>query len=289
MSSQPSAPRPTSRTGRNLPAAIGVGLALLVPIFIGLVWVPWLFVAYVTVLLCLGAVEVSRALARKQMRVEIWPIVVGTLVGMLGTYWVSIHPELGIGTMTFIVSSLGGTVLAAFIGRLFTGEPEGFVRDISASSFVIAYIPVIGMFVSLLMAPDDGAARIWTILALVIASDTGAFGTGVAIGKHKMAPRISPSKSWEGFIGGLFWTSLAGIACAIWLLDIAWWIGIPLGIVVSIAATVGDLTESLIKRDAGIKDMSHWLPGHGGIMDRLDSMLTAFPVGWFVLNLAMGS
>ena len=108
-------------------------------------------------------------------------------------------------------------------------------------------------------------------------------------GKHKMAPKISPSKTWEGFAGALIWTTIGATLCAHFVLHIAWGVGIPLGILVAIAATVGDLTESLIKRDVGVKDMSNWLPGHGGIMDRLDSMLMALPVGWFILNLSMGS
>lgn len=282
-------PGPTPKAGRNLPAAIGVGLALLLPIVIGLVWAEWLFVIYVTVMLCLGAIEVSRALARIDMHAETIPIVAGTIITLLGVYWVAAHPQAGIAPMTFIVSSLGGTVLASFLGRLFRGHPEGFVQDIAASAFIIAYIPLIGLFMALLIAPDNGAARIWTLVCAVVASDTGAYGTGVLTGRHKMAPRISPNKTWEGFAGALVATVLVSCACAQWLLHIHWWIGIPFGIVVSIAATMGDLVESLIKRSVGVKDMSNLLPGHGGIMDRLDSMLMAFPVGWFVLNLAMGA
>ncbi len=289
MIRQPAAKYTTPGAGRNLPAAIGVGLALLAPIVVGLVWVDWIFILYVTAMLCLGAVEVSHALARREMHAEIVPIVAGTAVTLLGIYWVTANPGLGIAPVTFIVSSLGGTVLAAIIGRLFRGDPAGFVPDIAASAFVIAYIPLIGLFVALLLAPADGAQRIWTLIVCVICSDTGAYGIGVLFGRHKLAPRISPGKTWEGVLGGLACTVVAGVICATWLLHIPWWVGIPLGIAVSIAATVGDLTESLIKRDTGLKDMSNLLPGHGGIMDRLDSMLMAFPVGWFVLNLAMGS
>ncbi|WP_296138361.1 phosphatidate cytidylyltransferase [uncultured Tessaracoccus sp.] len=289
MIRQPAAKYTTPGAGRNLPAAIGVGLALLAPIVVGLVWVDWIFILYVTAMLCLGALEVSHALARREMHAEIVPIVAGTAVTLLGIYWVTANPGLGIAPVTFIVSSLGGTVLAAIIGRLFRGDPTGFVPDIAASAFVIAYIPLIGLFVALLLAPADGAQRIWTLIVCVICSDTGAYVIGVLFGRHKLAPRISPGKTWEGVLGGLACTVVAGVICATWLLGIPWWVGIPLGIAVSIAATVGDLTESLIKRDTGLKDMSNLLPGHGGIMDRLDSMLMAFPVGWFVLNLAMGS
>lgn len=281
--------QPTSRAGRNLPVAIGVGLALLAPVVVGLLWFDWVFVVYLTGMLCLATVEVSRALNRLGMHPETVPIVVGTALTLLGVYWMAANPDLGVSPMTVVVSTLGGTVIASIVIRLFRDEPLGFVRDLAASAFVIAYIPLIGLFVALLMAPDDGPARIWTLLVCVVLSDTGAYATGVLFGSHKMAPKISPSKTWEGVAGALSWTTVGAIICAHWLLNIEWWIGIPLGIAVAIAATIGDLTESLIKRDVGLKDMSNWLPGHGGIMDRLDSMLMAFPVGWFILNLAMGS
>ena len=284
----PVAKPPTPSAGRNLPVAIGVGLALLAPIVVGLVWIDWVFVAYVTLMLCLAVVEVSRALRLVGMHVETVPIVIGTALCLAGVYWVAANPNVGVSPMTVIVSTLGGTVLACIVARLFRSEPLGFVRDISASSFVIAYIPLIGLFVALLMAPDDGSARIATLLVCVVLSDTGAYATGVLFGRHKMAPKISPSKTWEGFAGALVWTTIGATVCAHFVLHIAWWVGIPLGILVAIAATVGDLTESLIKRDVGVKDMSNWLPGHGGIMDRLDSMLMALPVGWFILNLSMG-
>jgi len=284
----PVAKPPTPSAGRNLPVAIGVGLALLAPIVVGLVWIDWVFVAYVTLMLCLAVVEVSWALRLVGMHVETVPIVIGTALCLAGVYWVAANPNVGVSPMTVIVSTLGGTVLACIVARLFRSEPLGFVRDISASSFVIAYIPLIGLFVALLMAPDDGSARIATLLVCVVLSDTGAYATGVLFGKHKMAPKISPSKTWEGFAGALVWTMIGATVCAHFVLHIAWWVGIPLGILVAIAATVGDLTESLIKRDVGVKDMSNWLPGHGGIMDRLDSMLMALPVGWFILNLTMG-
>lgn len=281
--------RTTSKAGRNLPAAIGVGLLLLVPIAVGLLWFRWLFIIYVAVLLCLGVIELTRALERKNMHPEPVPIVIGTALSIVGGFWVASNPTVGISPMTFIVTVLGGTVLASFIIRLFHREPEGFIRDIAASSLIIVYLPLIGVFVALLLAPDNGPLRIWAILMCVVASDTGAYATGVLIGKHKMAPRISPSKTWEGFVGGVLFSIVVGVVAAIVVLDVWWVVGIPLGLFVSLAATAGDLVESLIKRDAGIKDMSNWLPGHGGVMDRLDSMLMAFPVGWYVLNLAMGS
>lgn len=279
----------TPKAGRNLPAAIGVALMLFLPIAVGLIWIPWLFIITVGILLSIGVAEVSHALRLKNMQAETGIIVVGSALSVIGGYWVTSMPELGVSSMTFIVSCLGGTVLAAFVGRLFRGGSEGFLRDVAASSFLIAYLPLLGVFVALLMAPDNGPLRVATLILCVVASDTGAYATGVLFGKNKMAPSISPSKTWEGFAGAVAWSSGIGVVCAIFMLGIDWWMGLILGAVVAAAATVGDLLESLIKRDAGIKDMSNILPGHGGVMDRLDSMLMAFPVGWFVLNIAMGS
>ena len=279
----------TPKAGRNLPAAIGVALMLFLPIAVGLIWIPWLFIITVGILLSIGVAEVSHALRLKNMQAETGIIVVGSALSVIGGYWVTSMPELGVSSMTFIVSCLGGTVLAAFVGRLFRGGSEGFLRDVAASSFLIAYLPLLGVFVALLMAPDNGPLRVATLILCVVASDTGAYATGVLFGKNKMAPSISPSKTWEGFAGAVAWSSGIGVVCSILMLGIDWWMGLILGAVVAAAATVGDLLESLIKRDAGIKDMSNILPGHGGVMDRLDSMLMAFPVGWFVLNIAMGS
>ena len=178
-------------------------------------------------------------------------------------------------------------VIAALTNRLFGGA-QGFIKDVAASALIIAYIPLQGVFVPLLMGASDGALRILTVILCVAASDTGAYATGVLFGRHKMAPSISPSKTWEGFAGGVLVTMGIGVLCAVFLLGAPWWVGLPLGGLISLAGTLGDLVESLIKRDAGIKDMSNFLPGHGGIMDRLDSMLVAVPVGWLVLHLALG-
>lgn len=280
----------TSKAGRNLPAAIGVAALLLVPLIVGLLWLKWVFIVFVAVMLSLGVWEVSNALRQKGMHAATVPIMIGTVASIIGGYWVSVEPSLGVLPMTFIVSCLGGTVIASFLARLFSGRgPEGFLLDVSASGFVIAYLPMLGMFVALLMAPENGAMRMSTLIIATVLSDTGAYATGMLFGKHKMAPTISPAKSWEGFAGGVAWAAIGSALFGMWLLGLPWWQGAILGAVVAGAATVGDLLESLIKRDAGIKDMSNILPGHGGVMDRLDSMLLAIPVGWFVLNMAMGS
>lgn len=280
-------PLKRSRTGRNLPAAIGVGVALFAVVAVGLVWLPWLFIVFAAVALGLGVVEVDRALRRKGMHAVWLPIVIGTVISVLGGYLVSVR-DLGMAPTTFVVVCLGGMFLAALVGRLFRGA-DGFIRDVAATALLVAYIPLLGVFLPLLMGSAAGNLRVLTVIAAVVASDTGAFATGVLVGRHKMAPSISPSKTWEGTAGGVLVAAVVGALLTHLLLDAPWWVGLILGAACSIAGTIGDLVESLIKRDAGIKDMSNFLPGHGGIMDRLDSLLLAVPLGWFVLHLALGA
>lgn len=276
---------PTPRAGRDLPAAIGVGVALFVALAVGLIWAPSFFILLVAVGLSLGAVEVHRALLRKGMRAEIVPIVIGTAVSVLGGYSAAVA-DLRVTPTEFVTICLVATMVVALGARLFRGT-QGFIRDVAASALLIAYIPMLGMFVPLLMGAPMGKWRVLTVIAIVVAADTGAYAVGSLLGRHKLAPDISPGKTWEGLAGGVVVSTLMAVAAVHLLLAGPWWVGIPLGILVSLAATIGDLVESLIKRDAGLKDMSNFLPGHGGVMDRLDSMLVAFPMGWLVLHLAL--
>lgn len=276
----------TSKAGRNLPAAIGVGVALFVVTAVGLIWLPWLFAAMMALGLVLSTVEVHRALLRKGMRAEIVPIAVGTGVSVLGGFAVS-RFDVYVTPIVFVVSCLGATMLAVLTSRLRRGV-EGFLLDAAASALIIAYIPLLGVFVPLMMAAPLGTMRVLVVIICVILADTGAYATGVLFGRHKMAPSISPAKTWEGFAGAVVFSMVGGAIAVPLLLGADWWVGLILGALLCPAATLGDLVESLIKRDAGIKDMSNFLPGHGGVMDRLDSMLVAVPVGWLVLHLALG-
>ena len=276
----------TSKAGRNLPAAIGVGVALFVVTAVGLIWLPWLFAAMMALGLVLSTVEVHRALLRKGMRAEIVPIAVGTGVSVLGGFAVS-RFDVYVTPIVFVVSCLGATMLAVLTSRLRRGV-EGFLLDAAASALIIAYIPLLGVFVPLMMAAPLGTMRVLVVIICVILADTGAYATGVLFGRHKMAPSISPAKTWQGFAGAVVFSMVGGAIAVPLLLGADWWVGLILGALLCPAATLGDLVESLIKRDAGLKDMSNFLPGHGGIMDRLDSMLVAVPVGWLVLHLALG-
>ena len=162
--------------------------------------------------------------------------------------------------------------------------PDGYLTDVAASVFLAIYLGLFASFATLLVAPADGAQRVLTFLIMVVSSDTGGYAAGVLFGKHPMAPTISPKKSWEGFAGSILAAMVGGALSVALMLDHPWWQGLITGAVIAIVATVGDLAESLIKRDLGVKDMGNLLPGHGGVMDRMDSLLPSAVVSWILLT-----
>ncbi len=289
MTDQP-ASTPTKKkrsAGRDLPAAIGVGVGLVALLVVTLAWWHWGFIILVALMLSLGAVEVHHALKRLGMNAAVVPIVLGTIGMTVGTY--AAATEVGITTWrmpwhSVLLMFLGATVLAALIVRFPKGH-ENFVRDASASVFIIGYIALLGSFTALILAGEHGAARMVTFLLCVVANDTGGYAVGVLVGRTPLAPAISPKKTWEGLAGSLFFAMVTGGVLAHFVLHVPWWVGVILGVVCVFFGTCGDLIESAIKRDVGIKDMSSILPGHGGVMDRLDSMLVAAAPAWLVMYL----
>ena len=165
---------------------------------------------------------------------------------------------------------------------------QGYVRDVTASAFVLAYLPLMSGFVMLMLAADNGPERIVTFIVLTIGNDIGGYAAGVLFGRHPMAPQISPKKSWEGFAGSLLVQVLLGVGLFVWLLDAPWWQGLLMGAVLTVTATAGDLAESAIKRDLGVKDMGTLLPGHGGLMDRLDSLVINAFAAWALFAVFLG-
>jgi phosphatidate cytidylyltransferase len=263
-----------SRAGRNLPAAVASAVVLLAVIAASLFfWKPG-FLLLVTVVVLVAVWELGHAFGTRGIHLVREPLMVG------GVVMVSVAYVFGTGAL---VTATAVTVLAAMLLRL-RGGIDGYVRDITATAFTAFYVPFLGGFVALLLAAEQGELAIVTFILVTIASDIGGYAVGVLAGRHPMAPVISPKKSWEGFAGSTAFCVLAGWATVMFLLDGPWWVGVLLGLVGVVAATLGDLCESVIKRDLGIKDMSNIVPGHGGLMDRLDSLLaTAAPV-WLVLH-----
>jgi phosphatidate cytidylyltransferase len=263
------------RAGRNLGAAIGVGLSLGAVILASLLlWRP-AFVGVVTVAMLVGVVELTRALGAGRFRAPLVPLLVGSLA-MEGLAWTRGATGLVVGFLL--------TVLAVVVWRLADG-PVGYLKDAAAGVLVAVYVPLLGGFAVLLLVPEDGATRVLAFIATVVASDVGGYAAGVLIGKHPMAPSISPKKSWEGFGGSVVACMIVATPIVALALDGPWWGGLLFGAALAVSATVGDLGESLIKRDLGIKDMGHLLPGHGGLMDRLDSLLPSAAVAYLLLSL----
>ena len=264
-----------SRAGRNLPAAIGVGVGLGVLIVATLLIRKESFVVLVALAVAVGIWELRAALRHAAVQAPLVPPV----VGMVGMVWAAyVHGPAG------LVVAWSLTCLAVVLWRG-TGRLDGAGRDVLGGIFIATYPTFLVGFAILLLAPEDGVARVFVFLITTVCSDVGGYAAGVLFGKHPMAPTISPKKSWEGFAGSVVLCVVAGSLSVHFLLDHSWVIGIALGVGVAVAATVGDLMESLIKRDLGIKDMSNILPGHGGVMDRLDSLVVVVPIVWAVLTL----
>ena len=264
-----------SRAGRNLPAAIAVGLGLGVLIVSTLLIRKESFVALVALAVAVGIWELRAALRHAAVRAPLAPPVVGMVAMLWAAY---VH---GPGAL---VVAWALTCLAVVLWRG-TGRLDGAGRDVLGGIFIATYPTFLVGFAILLLAPEDGVGRVFVFLITTVCSDVGGYAAGVLFGRHPMAPTISPKKSWEGFAGSVLLCIVAGSLTVHFILDHSWVIGIALGVGVAIAATVGDLMESLIKRDLGIKDMSNVLPGHGGIMDRLDSLVVVAPIVWAVLRL----
>lgn len=251
------------RAGRNLPAATAVGVGLIALVFSALIWFRVGFVMLAMAASLLAVRELAKALEHRDrhiVREVAYPAAVG--IPAISYFF---SPEISLGVFAL-------TVVVVAWRRLGKGV-ERYFDDLAASVLVIAYVPLLVGFATAMSAGDGGASRVITMVLLTAGNDTGGYAAGVFFGKHPIAASISPKKSWEGMVGSLLTQAALGAFVVPQMLDIAAWQGIALGLVMSITATVGDFAESAIKRDLGVKDMSQALPGHGGFMDRLDSLL----------------
>jgi phosphatidate cytidylyltransferase len=269
-----SEPAAKSRAGRNLPAAIGVGLGLGVIILASLFVYRPSFAIIVALAVGYGSYELTTAIGHSKARPSLTPIVVGGMA-MLAAAWSR-------GANGLVVAMLV-TVCGILIWRIADGA-AGFRRDVTASVLILLYLPTLAGFAVLSVHADDGAARILAFIATVVCSDTGGYATGVLFGRHPMAPIVSKGKTWEGFAGSVAFCCAAGVLFMTRTFHESWWKGLLFGLAIAVTATLGDLGESMIKRDLGIKDMGSLLPGHGGIMDRLDSLLPCAAVAYLVLS-----
>lgn len=270
----------TSRAGRNLPAAIAVSLVLGGLVIGTLIFAPRGWVLMVAVAMAVATHEVVRRLRDGGYVIPLIPLIAGGQAMVWLTWPFGAAGALG---------AFGATVLVCLTWRLFgeglRSQPVNYLRDASATVFLAAWIPLCGAFAALLVYPPDGYARVFALMLGVVFSDIGGYAAGVLFGKHRMVPAISPKKSWEGLAGSLVCGTTAAVLAVAFLMDKPAWVGVPLGLMLVTTATLGDLVESQVKRDLGIKDMGTLLPGHGGLMDRIDGALPSAVATWIVLSL----
>lgn len=272
-----------ARAGRNLTKAIFFGLVLGLSLLFSLIVVKELFMVFAGALVAFTVYELASALRFAGRDIPRLPLVVVSLGmipaafygGAAGLWWAYLG-AVGLVSLWRLIETV----------RPAMRQPGVSLRtDLAAGIFVLSYVPLLAGFAVVMTAQPGGEWWVLAYLIVVIAIDTGAYASGVLFGKHPMAPRISPKKTWEGFAGSVAAATLAGILLAVFMIGTAWWVGLVLALTLVGVATLGDLTESLIKRDLGIKDISTWLPGHGGFLDRLDSMLPSTIAAYVIFSL----
>jgi len=279
----PAPPVDHGRAGRDLPVAIASGVVLLLGIAGSLVFWKTAFMLIVAGAVLVAIWELHRGFLAKEIDLPEQPLMLGGVVMVVVAYFFG---------PAALVTATAVTALVIMLWLLRRGVP-GYVQNATASVFTLIYVPFLGSFVALLLSEggtrdfdrwDDGVRGIIVFILVTIASDIGGYFAGVLFGRHPMAPVISPKKSWEGFAGSIAFCVAVGYALVVYFLDGDWWVGIALGLIAAVMATLGDLCESVIKRDLGIKDMSQVIPGHGGLMDRLDSLLATIAPIWLLLH-----
>ncbi|GAA2891524.1 phosphatidate cytidylyltransferase [Microbacterium esteraromaticum] len=259
------------RTGRDLIVAILIGIGFGAVLIASLLFVKWLFIPIAVAAGLLGTYELSRALRTAGRRVDVVPqLIAGAAVLLTGPFaalWLS---------WVMLIAAVAFVSVWRMVAQMIAADGRTYgdvLSDVIVGAFVQVYVPFLTSVALMLLSRDDGEWWVLGFVAVAVAADTCAYASGLAFGKHPMAPRISPKKTWEGFAGAVIGSLVVGVLLAIFLLQLPWWCGLVFGAAIVACATLGDLGESMLKRDLGIKDMSSWLPGHGGLLDRLDSIL----------------
>lgn len=280
MSSAEAAPvePPPSRAGRNLPVAVAVGVGLGALIVVTLAFNKYFFALLVTAAILVAVWELYNAFLHNDIRIARSPLYLLALAGPSLAYFFGVNGHMVV---------FGTFVVVALAWRIRRGT-EGFVKDATGSLFVGFYLPFMVGFVMLMLREDDGVARIIAFITITVCNDVGGYFAGVAFGKHPIAPQVSPKKSWEGFAGSVALSIAVSVPLFTMVFDAPWWQAVVFGLIMPATATAGDFIESSIKRDLDVKDMSNILPGHGGLMDRLDSLIPNAFVSWALLTWFLG-
>ena len=263
------------KAGRKLLPSILVSLSILVVVFGALKINPNIFMVFVWIAMLLANREIVRAYLGGGIQIPLSILLVAN-TGLLAAAWWGKVSGLAVAT-AFAIPNVMVSILII--------SPKDFVKRSTAAVFAIFYIPFLAGFILLLAKDTNPIGKIFTLVVLVSCNDTFAYLSGLLFGKHPLAPHISPKKTWEGLIGALVATTVGASLVFYFVLNDRWWLGAIIGVMGVTTATCGDLIESALKRDLLIKDMGSILPGHGGILDRVDSLLFTAPAVWFVFEL----
>jgi phosphatidate cytidylyltransferase len=263
------------KAGRKLLPSIGVSLSLIAIVWFALSYERLIFAVVVAIAVVLGIREIVRAFAARAIVISFNGLALAA-IGLAYAAW-----NGGVGGLA-VATAIAFPLLLI---RLLIQGPEGFVAKATATTFTLLYLPFLSGFLILLARPSTGFQRLMTFMVLVSCNDTFGYFVGVLFGKHALVPTISPKKTWEGLIGSTIFTVAGGCLAFKYIMDMQWWIGIAVGLMIVFTATCGDLIESAMKRDMSLKDMGTLLPGHGGMLDRLDSVVLSAPAMWLALEL----
>ncbi len=269
-------PAGRGRAGRDLPIAIASGLTL-AGIFLGsLFWHPAAFTAVVTVLVVIAVIEVGRVLAGLGLGLSVPVVLVASLTMLAGAYRAGPTGQV-VGVLVLF--------LGAVFWQLADAEREGVVRTVANTMLIGLWVGFLASYAILLVLRDQGG-DIGTLAVIggAVFTDIGAYAAGSLFGRHPIAPRVSPKKTWEGLVGGLLTAAILAAIVLPLIGDLFSVVSaVVVAMVVGLAGFLGDLTESMFKRDLGIKDLGALIPGHGGVLDRVDGILLALPVGYYAL------
>ena len=263
------------KAGRKLLPSIGVGLSLIGLVWFALSYQREIFAIVVAIAVVLGVREIVRAFAAHSITVSFNGLALAA-IGLSYAAWNGGVAGLAIAT---------AIAFPLLLIRALLQGPEGFVAKATGTTFALLYLPFLAGFLILLARPSTGFQRVMTFMVLVGCNDTFGYIVGVLLGKHPLVPKISPKKTWEGLAGSTLFTVIGGCLAFKYIMDMHWWIGIVVGLMIVFTATCGDLIESAMKRDMSLKDMGSLLPGHGGMLDRLDSVVLSAPAMWLALEL----
>lgn len=265
----------TPRPGRDLPVAIVVGVAMLVAVVASLFIRKEAFAVVAVLAVSAGLWELAQAFTRRNIHLPLLPLLVGAIGILVSAY--TAGPEA---LFVAFMLTVGGVV----VWRVLDGSGQSALRDATAGAFAAAYLPFLGGFVMLMLAEPDGAARVMLFILLCVASDVGGYTVGVLLGRHPLAPSVSPKKTWEGLAGSMILACVVGVVGVQVAFAGEPLVGVILGLATVVTATLGDLAESMLKRDLELKDMGRLVPGHGGLLDRLDSLVLTAPAVYVVLT-----